>query len=91
MDYQAESIPSYYTYAVAPMLDVWQSNQDPAIRQAAERALGAILDRRLPNGAFREWGFREGRPAFTHTIAYTLAGLLDSARILDDWETYGAL
>jgi hypothetical protein len=35
------------------------------------------------------WGFSPDRPAFTHTIAYTLRGFLESARLLEDWPTYG--
>jgi len=34
-------------------------------------------------------GLRRGGPAFTHTIAYTLRGFLESALLLDDWSTYG--
>jgi hypothetical protein len=44
----------------------------------------------LPNGAFERWGFDDGDVAFTHTIAYTLCGLLESARVLDSWEPFGA-
>lgn len=88
-DYQSAKTPSYYTYAAPPMLDVWQRTQDAAIRDAAERVLGAALNRQLDNGAFREWSFSPGRPAFTHTIAYTIQGLLESARVLDDWNRYG--
>lgn len=88
-DYQSVGTPSYYTYAAGPMLEVWQRTQDAAVRESAERVLGAILNRRLDNGAFRDWGFSPGRPAFTHTIAYTLQGLLESGQILDDWDRYG--
>lgn len=88
-DYQAATTPSYYTYAAQPMLDVWRRTEDAAVREAAIRVLGALLDRRLDSGAFRQWSFSPGRPAFTHTIAYTLQGLLESARVLDDWDRYG--
>jgi hypothetical protein len=82
--------PSYYTRVAWPMLEVWRFNGDDAVRAAAERVLRKVLGRRRSNGAFAGWGFLPGRPAFTHTIAYTLRGLLESARLLDDWARYGA-
>lgn len=81
--------PSYYTRVAWPMLEVWALTQDSRIRGAAERVLGAILARRQDNGVFSGWSFDPEKPAFTHTIAYTLRGLLESARLLGDWETYG--
>jgi hypothetical protein len=88
-DYRAAGTPSYYTYAAWPMLEVAERCGDEAIRSAATGVLDAILRRRRENGSFAEWGFSEGVPAFTHTIAYTLQGLIASARLLDDWERYG--
>jgi hypothetical protein len=72
------------------MLEVWRLNRDAAVRDAAERVLRNVLGRRRSTGAFAGWGFVPDRPAFTHTIAYTLRGLLESARLLDDWPRYGA-
>ncbi len=89
-DYKAPGTPSYYTFAAWPMLEVAKRTSDPTIQTAAVAVLDAILERRLPNGAFARWSFEDGVPAFTHTIAYTLQGLLESARLLRDWETYGA-
>jgi hypothetical protein len=88
-DYRASGTPSYYAYAAWPMLEVSARTGDDATQRAAESVLAAILARRRPSGAFAGWGFSEGKPAFTHTIAYTLQGLLESARVLDDWPTYG--
>jgi hypothetical protein len=81
--------PSYYTQVCWPMLRVWRHSQDPAVRAAAERVLRRVLARRKQNGVFEDWGFDAGAPAFTHTIAYTLRGFLESAFLLDDWSTYG--
>lgn len=88
-DYRAAGTPSYYTYAAWPMLEVAIRCDDAAIRAVAEGALDAILARRRPNGTFAGWGFSEEEPAFTHTIAYTLQGLIGSAKLLGDWERYG--
>lgn len=89
-DYRAPGTPSYYTFAAWPMLEVAQRASDSEIRTAATAVLDAILERRRPNGVFARWSFEDGVPAFTHTIAYTLQGLIESARLLGDWETYGA-
>jgi hypothetical protein len=88
-DYRTTGTPSYYTYAARPMLEVALRCDDAAIRNAAEGVLRAILTRRRPNGSFSEWGFSEGEAAFTHTIGYTLQGLVESAKLLDDWGSYG--
>ncbi len=48
------------------------------------RALYYYAARFLPNGAVRDWGFGPDQPAFTHTIAYTLEGFLESALLLDE-------
>jgi hypothetical protein len=88
-DYRAVGTPSYYTYAAWPLLQTGIRCDDAEIREAAEGVLDAILARRRPNGTFEGWGFSHGEPAFTHTIAYTLQGLIGSAKLLGDWERYG--
>ena len=88
-DYRSDVTPSYYAYAAWPMLEVAVRGDSPQIRAAAEGALAAILERRRPNGTFAGWGFVEGKPAFTHTIAYTLQGLIGAAKLLGDWDRYG--
>lgn len=71
------------------MLEVWSLTEVTSIREAAERVLQSVLERREENGAFRGWGFEPNESAFTHTVAYTLRGLIESADILDDWPSYG--
>ncbi len=89
-DYRALGVPSYYTYAAWPMLQVALRCDDPPARDIAEGVLQIMLERRRPNGSFSDWGFSEGgKAAYSHTIAYTLQGLIESAKCLDDWPTYG--
>lgn len=88
-DYRQAGTPSYYTFALWPMLAMAERADEPDVRESAVRALDAILERRRENGTFARWGFVEGGAAFTHTIAYTIQGLMESARLLDDWPTYG--
>jgi len=88
-DYRSCVTPSYYAHAAWPMLEAWDICGDESVRQAAERVLRMVLSRRQEDGSFRAWAFEPDKPPFTHTIAYTLRGLLESARLLEDWETYG--
>jgi hypothetical protein len=88
-DYRSSVTPTYYTHVAWPMLEAWKLTQDDAIRDSAERVLRVFLERRCENGAFDNWGFEEGKPSFVHTIAYTLRGFLESARLTDNWEDYG--
>ena len=88
-DYRAPQTPSYYTHVAWPMLEVWSLSGDDAVRRAAERVLRFVLARRRRDGWFEGWSFKESWPACTHTIAYTLRGLLESARLVDNWTAYG--
>ncbi len=74
--------PAYYTRVCWPMLEVWRRTQEARIRTRALRVLDTICGWQQENGTFLNWGFARGRPAFTHTIAYTIRGLLESGRIL---------
>jgi len=88
-DYKAEVTPSYYTHVAWPMLEIWKLTDDEPVKAAATRYLDAILKRRNENGSIANWGFKTGGMAFTHTIAYTIRGFQESARLLDDTPTYG--
>jgi hypothetical protein len=74
--------PDYYSFVAWPMLDFADHAGAQDVRAAAERVVRNILANLQPNGTFLRWGFDEGRPAFTHTIAYTLQGLIESHRFL---------
>lgn len=87
-DYRSNSTPTYYTHVTWPMLEAWDLVGDNSIRETAERVLGIFLKRRCKNGAFEQWGFEKDKPSFTHTIAYTLRGFLESARLTNNWRRY---
>ncbi len=74
--------PAYYTRVAWPMLEVDARRPDGLVRQRAVRVLDTVTGWQSANGAFRNWGFTAAAPAFTHTIAYTIRGLLESARLL---------
>lgn len=82
--------PSYYSRVAWPMLRAWQIGASYQVRDAAVRVLDRIVAQRNDVGGIAGWSFDSGKPAFTHTIAYTLRGLIESAEILNNWSKYGA-
>lgn len=74
--------PDYYSFVTWPMLDYAALANDSAVAEAARRVLTSIMANRQENGSFTYWGFDPGRPAFSHTVAYTLQGLIESDRLL---------
>jgi len=82
--------PTYYTRVVWPLLEVWAITGDAYLRERSESVLDFLLSRRNENGTFQGWGFKPSGYAFTHTVAYTLRGFLECARLLDDWKYTGA-
>lgn len=87
-NYRDDFNPSYYTQVAWPMLEIWNLTNDQKIKNAAVMVLDRILTLRLGNGAFNGWSFDNDKPAFTHTIAYTLRGFQESARILSQYDKY---
>lgn len=76
--------PAYYTRVAWPMLEVHARTDEAVIRDAAVRVLDTIVSWQLPGAGFSNWGFKPGQAGFTHTIAYTTRGFLESARLLGE-------
>lgn len=79
-------IPSYYSYAVWRVLQSGQALNRPGMEEKMRQALHFYARRFQPDGTVMDWGFRPGQRAFTHTIAYTLQGFLESALVLGEAE-----
>lgn len=77
-------IPSYYTRVIWAMLVANKHLNNPNIDEKMEKALNYYQKRQNKQSAFENWGFKPNEPAYTHTIAYTLRGLLESALLLND-------
>ncbi len=77
--------PSYYTRVVWAVLyanqylrsGIWQN-------KSMQVALSHYAARITPVQSVRDWGFKPGEPAFTHTLAYTIRGFLEAAVLLED-------
>lgn len=89
--YRPGYIPSYYTHICWPMAE-YQTRlapDDASLKDSILQALAALLRDRNENGTFSKWAFAAGKPAPTHTIAYTLQGMLEAARVLGCDDPYG--
>lgn len=65
------------------LLQLHRVRPEPAFERTARTNLDwAVSEQR--NGYFRHCAFRAGDAPYTHTIAYTMRGLLESGRILED-------
>jgi hypothetical protein len=75
-------VPHAYSTRVAwPLLRVHEGTRKPAHKEAAERNVAWTLAQAQPNGWIKHMGFTAEERAFTHTIAYTLRGLLECATL----------
>ncbi|MBS1581979.1 MAG: hypothetical protein JST66_07265 [Bacteroidetes bacterium] len=68
----------YDTYVDAPLLALWKHTGDMRFRTAAERNLAWVLGRQQANGWFADADntLRHNDRPITHTIAYTMDGLI---------------
>jgi hypothetical protein len=83
--------PTYYTRVAWPMLLANKVLKEQTISDCALRVLDKMSSRVLTNGSFEYWGFKKNQPAFTHTIAYTIRGFIESSVIIQDWDRYAKL
>lgn len=82
--------PTYYTRVAWPMLLVANATGDDFIKDKAVQVLDKLIKRKKANGTFWGWGFEKNKPAFTHTIAYTIRGFIEASILLEDWDRYGS-
>lgn len=76
----------YDTYVDVPLLRLWRLTADERYKAAATRNLAWVLSRQQANGWFHDADntlHHNDRP-ITHTIAYTLDGLIESGSLLAD-------
>jgi hypothetical protein len=82
-------VPTYYTRAVWGVLRANQLLQDARIQAQMQIALQYYAQKITSDGWCADWGFKPNEAAFTHTIAYTIEGFFESARLLNDVFTMG--
>lgn len=74
--------PSYYTRVIWPLLWANQHLKEVHINDKMQAALSYYGSRYTPDRSIRDWSFRRGQKAFTHTIAYTIRGFYESSLLL---------
>lgn len=81
-DYLSSTTPSYYTYLFWPMLEI--SERLGLVENSTKIKLGlSCLSKRINNnGTISNWGFLDNKPAYTHTIGYTIKGFQECGLIL---------
>ena len=73
-----EGVPhAYHTRVAWPMLALAEVTGDERIRDAGRLHVEWVLAQAKPDGWIRHMGFTEGQAPLTHTIAYTLRGLVE--------------
>jgi hypothetical protein len=80
--YQKDYIPAYHTRIIWAMLEANQLLKDNHLEQAMANSLHHFFDEYLEGDQVRNMGFAPSRPTYSHTVAYTLRGALESASIL---------
>jgi uncharacterized protein YyaL (SSP411 family) len=84
-DVQYNAIAATYNARVAwALARLAGAAGDTRFADAARRKLDWVVSRQRPNGWFEECVFKPGMLPSTHTIAYTLRGLLESSALLDE-------
>ncbi len=68
---------AYHTRVAWPLLKIHVETGEKSYRAAAERFLQWLKIQRLPAGGFAHMALEPGQVPITHTIAYTLRGLLE--------------
>ncbi len=85
-----DRVHTYYVMVAWALLEWHSLSHDPSCRNGALRHVDWVLRCCRPNGWIEDMSFDGGPKALTHTIGYTLQGLLECARGLDHSEARDA-
>ena len=81
---------TYYTRVAWPLLELYELVGDTEYKTAAFRNIEWALANSRENGWFSNCAFDDRSNPFTHTIAYTAEGILESGVLLDSSDLIGA-
>ncbi|MBP7936954.1 MAG: hypothetical protein KA354_20110 [Phycisphaerae bacterium] len=78
-------VPHAYQSRVAwPLFELAKASGNVEYRRSAEKCIEWVLSKVQPNGWIEHMAFLPGQNPYTHTIVYTLRGLLESSAYLGD-------
>src|SRR5262249_36182902 len=66
------------------LLRMNEAEFDARRERVARRNLDWAVEKQHPNGLFEHCSFQVGKPPFTHTLAYTARGLLESGLLFGE-------
>jgi len=75
---------TYHARVSWGLLETYALSERKRFLKAAEKSLIWVLSQQTPNGWFRNTSLSEPNKPWTHLIAYTIQGLLESHRLLPD-------
>ena len=81
---------AYYTRVTWALAKAGAVLDDADATAAARRSIAWTCAQQRDDGWIEHMSFTPGSPALTHTIAYTIEGLLECALVLDDARAWGA-
>lgn len=82
-NYISDYVPAYYTRVTWPMLLVSQKLNLPG-EERLQEVNDFFIKKINSNFSIKGWSFFADKPAFTHTIAYTIRGFLEFAELSDN-------
>jgi hypothetical protein len=75
---------TYHTLVAWPLIKLWKITQIEKYRNSGIKTLEWALTKQTPQGWFRDNAFTPDARPYTHTIAYTAQGFLESGILLND-------
>jgi uncharacterized protein YyaL (SSP411 family) len=81
-----DSLHSYNTRVAWALLELNKHTENEKFKESAILNLEWALSNQIDNGWFENAAFKNGHIPFTHTLAYTIRGLLESGLILNKKE-----
>lgn len=82
-NYVSGFVPAYYTRVLFPLLVAeakFPDNNTPRLREVVYDFLEKVNE----NYSITDWSFYPNKPAFLHTVAYTIRGFLECGYYLED-------
>lgn len=79
-------VPSYYTMVVWAMLLANKHLKNKGLNERLAISIDYFFQKITSELTISDWNFRPGEPTFTHTIGYTLQGMLEAGLLLKNKE-----
>ncbi|GJM33497.1 MAG: hypothetical protein DHS20C18_24980 [Saprospiraceae bacterium] len=80
--------PAYNTRVIWALLAVNEILKDEDLQLSMINVLAHYCQKIQSNGVITDWGFHPKHAAYTHTIAYTIRGILESSILLKDESSF---